>query len=143
LHLPRQDLSMQLRYVEQALFDGARRCGERPEVRSRSREPAGHKHGVRVELLTSELATNALLHGRSAFDIVVLEAGGRLRVEVADDCPKNAVLVTADQAAVHGRGIFIVNELADSWGSTENGAGKTVWFELAITGCQEPLPTPR
>jgi len=97
----------------------------------------------RVELLTSELATNALLHGRSAFDIVVLEAGGRLRVEVADDCPKNAVLVTADKAAVHGRGIFIVNELADSWGSTENGAGKTVWFELAITGCQEPLPTPR
>jgi len=74
---------MQLRYVEQALsmeLDGV--ASARKFVRDLVSQ-LDTSTAYRVELLTSELATNALLHGRSAFDIVVLEAGGRLRVEVA------------------------------------------------------------
>ncbi|MGW7085511.1 ATP-binding protein [Streptomyces sp. NPDC054871] len=89
-------------------------------------------------LLLSELMTNAVRHGRVSVGREV-EArcvldGGVLRVEVADasdalPCPREA---GPDDES--GRGLALVELLADTWGSYPRpyGIGKTVWFELAL-----------
>ncbi len=87
-------------------------------------------------LLTSELVTNAILHGgpHSASAAVRLEVtllAGRLRVEVGD--ASQAVPVVGDGApkSVGGRGLLLVERLADRWGCEPDASGKVVWFELA------------
>ena len=56
---------------------------------------------------------------------------GRLRVEVIDGSERPPDLRVATPDAESGRGLFIVQALADRWGHevVETG-GKTVWFEL-------------
>ncbi|MFI5861166.1 ATP-binding protein [Streptomyces sp. NPDC051546] len=89
-----------------------------------------------VALLTSELVTNALLHG-SLWDrylrVAVRLTEAVLRIEVTD--PKGerrpeprAPLSDHDQ---FGRGLHIVKALSESWGCTGRVVGKTVWAELA------------
>ncbi len=87
-----------------------------------------------VELLTSELATNAVLHGGGdTVSIIVVWDEPKLRVEVRDQSPLAPQARTSFSAeAATGRGMLLVSELADKWGTTEHpGDGKTVWFELA------------
>ncbi|MEV5977459.1 ATP-binding protein [Streptomyces sp. NPDC052114] len=84
-----------------------------------------------AELLTSELVTNALVHtDRDA--IVTATVGPRgLRVEVRDFVgrrPKPRVPNADD--GTHGRGLVLVQSLADAWGVRAHGVGKVVWFEL-------------
>jgi anti-sigma regulatory factor (Ser/Thr protein kinase) len=84
-----------------------------------------------VVLVASELATNAVLHAETPFEVsVVLD--GHLRVEVSDDDPTlpRPRLVTTDDIA--GRGLHIVSELARRWGATPTGTGKTVWAEFDL-----------
>ena len=81
-------------------------------------------------LLTTELVSNAIIHGWPA---VVLRAaladGERLRVEVFDASPSLPRVRAA--WAGGGRGLAIVEETADGWGVIpEPAGGKTVWFEL-------------
>ncbi len=88
-------------------------------------------------LLVSELTTNALLHTDS--DQVLcglkLTAGERsLRIELHDDSP--APVPPAEHRAgpgeEGGRGLFLVRQLADRWGSARStrAEGKVVWAEL-------------
>ncbi|MGH8993860.1 MAG: ATP-binding protein [Acidimicrobiia bacterium] len=83
-----------------------------------------------VELLTSELVTNALLHARGAEELSVHVWPTVVRVEVEDP---SSLLPSRRQAgadAVSGRGLTIVDALSRAWG-VENGArGKRVWFEV-------------
>ncbi|MEU8571538.1 ATP-binding protein [Streptomyces pathocidini] len=86
-----------------------------------------------AELLTSELVTNALVHtGRDAEVTATLERSGpsRLRVEVRDYVEHRPVQRNADGEATGGRGLMLVQSLADAWGVRAVGAGKIVWFEL-------------
>ncbi|MER6524241.1 ATP-binding protein [Streptomyces sp. NPDC001508] len=85
-----------------------------------------------AELLTSELVTNALVHtDRDAVLTAVVGPRG-LRVEVRDFVARRPVLraPSADEAT-HGRGLLLVQSLADAWGVRPHGVGKSVWFELA------------
>ncbi|ANS68898.1 regulatory protein [Streptomyces lincolnensis] len=84
-----------------------------------------------AELLTSELVTNALVHTDhdAVFTAVVGPRG--LRVEVRDFVarrPRMCVPVADD--GTHGRGLMLVQSLADAWGVRAHGVGKSVWFEL-------------
>jgi anti-sigma regulatory factor (Ser/Thr protein kinase) len=81
-------------------------------------------------LLTSELVTNAVLYGRSAVQLVISWAPGHMRVEVGDDNARPPVLRSSDPSAIDGRGLRLVNELADDWGVQHEGDGKHVWFEM-------------
>ncbi|WP_369212684.1 ATP-binding protein [Streptomyces flavofungini] len=84
-----------------------------------------------AELLTSELATNALVHtDRDA--IVTATVGPRgLRVEVRDFVgTRPEPRVPAADDGTHGRGLILVQSLADAWGVRAHGVGKAVWFEL-------------
>lgn len=93
-------------------------------------------------LLTSELLTNALLHG-SLWDrylrVGVQLRGAVLRIEVTDPKgerrPEPRAACDDDQ---FGRGLHIVSALAERWGSADRVVGKTVWAELAHGGDTGP-----
>ena len=84
-------------------------------------------------LLTTELVSNAIRHTRDELVLTVHLAGGRLRVGVADSSHRRPQLVQAGSRDTSGRGLHLVDALADEWGvdPDERGLGKTVWFELA------------
>lgn len=81
-------------------------------------------------LLTSETVTNAFVHGRSEARVAVTAGGGRIRVEVGDDDCGHPRVAAADDDAVCGRGLAIVDLLAATWGVREDADGKVVWFEV-------------
>ena len=84
-----------------------------------------------LELLVSEVATNALVHGRGDVCVSVLPGTGRVRVEVADDSDVLPVARHAGTDAESGRGIALLEELSDRWGvDADQRHGKVVWFEL-------------
>ncbi|MEU0188175.1 ATP-binding SpoIIE family protein phosphatase [Streptomyces sp. NPDC006207] len=93
-----------------------------------------------AELLMSEVVTNALVHGDSDVDVQLREYPDRLHVSVRDNDSHLAAPVTIpreEDQAEGGRGLLIVAALATSWGNSPNGQGKTVWFDLPVSG---PLP---
>ena len=84
-------------------------------------------------LLVSELATNAVVHARTAFRLHVEFDDPRLTVEVHDG---SIVLPRRDDAGpddARGRGLRIVDGLAATWGHRRDDDGKTVWFTLDCT----------
>ncbi|MEU8568638.1 ATP-binding protein [Streptomyces pathocidini] len=90
-----------------------------------------------VLLCVSELATNALLHGvppGRGFKLGLTlgaDGAGPLRVEVHDSgegCPR---IPDAGEGDESGRGLLLVETLADKWGITERALGKVVWCEFA------------
>ena len=86
-----------------------------------------------LEVVLSELVTNAVLAGCQALVVAAtLGEGGRVRVEVRDDAPGRPELLNAGVEDSHGRGIFIVSQLADEWGVDTIPTGKSVWAEFAF-----------
>ena len=86
-----------------------------------------------VNLLTTELVANAVVHARSAVDLVALHLGDSVRVEVHDAA--DAAPTMRDQAddAISGRGLGLFNSMASRWGTDRAGdKGKVVWFELEV-----------
>jgi anti-sigma regulatory factor (Ser/Thr protein kinase) len=88
----------------------------------------------RAALLVSELATNAIQHAHTDFVVRIEQAADEVRVEVADTGGGTPELQLADPHATSGRGLRIVNALADTWGVDPSamGTGKTVWFRIAV-----------
>jgi anti-sigma regulatory factor (Ser/Thr protein kinase) len=86
-----------------------------------------------AELCLSELVTNALLHagGRAELRLTLDRS---LFVSVRDHGrPTDAEsLDDADPLRVHGRGLLLVEALADRWGTERDGGGRTVWFSLDL-----------
>ncbi|MFI6810078.1 ATP-binding protein [Streptomyces luteogriseus] len=106
-----------------------------PEARRALREMLGQwgKHGQSdvAELLTSELVTNAIVH--TDHDAVLTATVGPhgLRVEVRDFVARRPRLrVPVADDGTNGRGLLLVQSLADAWGVRPHGVGKAVWFEL-------------
>jgi anti-sigma regulatory factor (Ser/Thr protein kinase) len=84
-----------------------------------------------VELLTSEVVTNAIIHGRSGPQLAVEIGECAVRVAVRDLSPKLPVRHVGRLDDVSGRGVVIVEELASAWGVEQEGNGsKQVWFEV-------------
>ena len=84
-----------------------------------------------VELLVSELATNAVLHARTPLRLTLCRIGRRVRIEVGDgDRTPPRVNLRPDPLRPGGRGMCLVNSLADDWGVELAADGKTIWFEV-------------
>ncbi|MGW0710157.1 ATP-binding protein [Streptomyces sp. NPDC002643] len=84
-----------------------------------------------AELLTSELVTNALIHTDHDAVLTATVSPGGLHVEVRDFVGRRPTpqLPAADDG-IHGRGLLLVQSLADAWGVRPHGVGKAVWFDL-------------
>ncbi|MDT3399012.1 ATP-binding protein [Streptomyces sp. B1866] len=90
-----------------------------------------------VSLCVSEIATNALVHGAppSRTFAVRLEARADLvRIEVHDDSELLPVPCSTDHCRENGRGLLLVNELADGWGIDKQPVGKAVWLAFKSSG---------
>ena len=83
-----------------------------------------------IELLVSELVTNALLHAESVADVAVILRPDAIRVEVGDDSPTPPERRHAKDNEPSGRGIALVEVLSSSWGVDGYDDGKVVWFEV-------------
>jgi anti-sigma regulatory factor (Ser/Thr protein kinase) len=101
--------------------------------------------GVRdaIAVMIGELAMNAVQHAQTGFGVTVELAGGTLRVEVTDsggNYPAPGPMPPPSSS--RGRGLPIVDSLADTWGITWSppAPGKTVWFEIAVPPGSEPEP---
>jgi len=83
-------------------------------------------------LLVSELVSNAIQHARGPVEVSAREVGSTLRVEVRDSSSELPELHDHSVDSVSGRGLQMVERLADRWGaeSAGPGLGKTVWFEI-------------
>jgi anti-sigma regulatory factor (Ser/Thr protein kinase) len=86
-------------------------------------------------LLASELATNAVLHTASgnggAFGVAVRRYPSAVRIEVRDAGSRRVPIPRLrDSLAEDGRGLDLINLMADKWGHTGDQDGRPVFFEL-------------
>ncbi|QKW18358.1 ATP-binding protein [Kitasatospora sp. NA04385] len=79
-----------------------------------------------VVLVVSELITNAHIHAHSNADLLLTWDGSYLYVSVHDDCPTPPRPRRADLGAVSGRGMALVELLADDWQVHPDDSGKLV-----------------
>lgn len=91
-----------------------------------------------LELIVSELVTNAVIHAKTGnwrqVGLTVDQDSRRVRIEVrdtGDGLPRQRR--DAETYAETGRGINIVQAVSSSWGVTEQVIGKTVWAEILTT----------
>ncbi|MFE1291302.1 ATP-binding protein [Streptomyces sp. NPDC058751] len=92
----------------------------------------------RAEHVVAELATNAALHGRVQgrdflLALTLDNAAGTLRIAVSDTRGECRPAIPPERAAdaESGRGLLLVDVLADRWGTDPRPpSGKTVWAEI-------------
>ena len=85
-------------------------------------------------LMVSEMVTNVLVHTDGDALLVAEVACGektrRLRVEVSDASDELPHKRHPGEMASSGRGLVLMEMLADAWGVDPRGEGKAIWFEL-------------
>ena len=88
-----------------------------------------------VALVASELVTNAVLHASSPTRVALYVHDERLRLEVHDDSSVMPERRRATDQASTGRGLALVDGLAEAWGvSLSAGGGKSVWADFRPSG---------
>ncbi len=87
-------------------------------------------------LLVTELVANVVDHvaGAASFTLEVTLSEDWLRISVADGSALQPVVREFQVTAPRGRGMRLVEGIADRWGVEDHADGKAVWFELAAPG---------
>lgn len=83
-----------------------------------------------IELLLTEMVTNAVVHAGSATTVSVRLLADHVHVEVHDRAKADLRPQRPDEDSESGRGLLLVEALARSWGSTRFDEGKIVWFDV-------------
>ncbi|WP_371653612.1 MULTISPECIES: SpoIIE family protein phosphatase [unclassified Streptomyces] len=109
-------------------------AGVRRELRELLHDWADDEQVDAAVLMVSEMVTNVLVH-TDGHALLVAEATGtpgtrRLRVEVADASDDLPHKRRPGEMASSGRGLVLMEMLADRWGVDPRGEGKSIWFEL-------------
>ena len=86
-----------------------------------------------TELLVTELVANVVTHVGSPMTLRVQRNHSTMRVEIEDPSPDVPVVRHPGAAEEHGRGVLLVERLANAWGVEPRTDGKTVWFELDVS----------
>jgi serine phosphatase RsbU (regulator of sigma subunit)/anti-sigma regulatory factor (Ser/Thr protein kinase) len=86
-----------------------------------------------TELLVSELVTNAIRHAQPRIQLRLIW-DGVLSVEVSDASSTSPHLRRADRYDEDGRGLMLVAQLADRWGTRHTRTGKTIWALQPVLG---------
>jgi two-component sensor histidine kinase len=91
-----------------------------------------------VELLASELTTNAIVYANPPVEVRIRHTSRHVVLEVYDSAtylPRRMRPTPDDE---HGRGLQLVALLADRWGTRPTETGKAVWAVLALDRSGEP-----
>lgn len=81
-----------------------------------------------VELVTSELATNALLHARTPFTLSLDQHVRAVVLTVQDGSPVAPVMSASHVMDTHGRGLLLVDRISHDWGVVlEADGAASVW----------------
>jgi anti-sigma regulatory factor (Ser/Thr protein kinase) len=100
---------------------------------------ASHPRRDDVVLVAHEFAANAVRHATTAkFKVELALHGNCVRVSVIADSSHSGIPHVKDPAGAseNGRGLYLVEALAEAWGFTPNGRDMTVWAVLGLA------PTP-
>jgi anti-sigma regulatory factor (Ser/Thr protein kinase) len=84
-------------------------------------------------LVTSELVTNALLHGDGDPELVVQLTPDVLMISVGDASQRGTTASALPPSPIreHGRGLLLVDAVTDSWGVVpDDRGGKVIWAAL-------------
>jgi serine phosphatase RsbU (regulator of sigma subunit)/anti-sigma regulatory factor (Ser/Thr protein kinase) len=94
-----------------------------------------------TELLLSELATNAIRHATGPVQVRLLR-DRVLICEVSDGSSTSPHLRQATATDEGGRGLFLVAQLAQRWGTRYTPRGKVIWAEQSLSPTPAPLEPP-
>ena len=95
-------------------------------------------------LLVTELVTNAVVHAGTDVELSVEIGAGTARIEVLDQGAGALPVLSGapDGTREGGRGIFLLDALAEEWGTRHFAGGKSIWFRLGVTDRVVPRPQP-
>lgn len=85
-----------------------------------------------TELIVSELVTNSIRYAAGPIVVRLIREHGLLTTEVSDPSnsqPRLRRALTTDEG---GRGLFLVAQLAERWGSRYRQVGKTIWAQQPV-----------
>ncbi|MGV9943569.1 SpoIIE family protein phosphatase [Streptomyces sp. NPDC003401] len=85
-----------------------------------------------IELVVSELVTNAIRYGRPPIQLRLIHDGS-LTCEVSDAGSTSPHLRRAHSFDEGGRGLLLVAQFAQHWGTRRAAQGKTIWAEIPLT----------
>lgn len=86
-----------------------------------------------ARLVVSELATNAVIHARTPFTVMLSGTLETVIVSVTDGSGAElAPPKTTVRTAVQGRGLYLVGVCSQEWGVTPTRTGKTVWASFSL-----------
>ncbi|MFH8694481.1 PAS domain S-box protein [Streptomyces chartreusis] len=85
-----------------------------------------------ARLLVSEILTNAVQHAEGPLVLRLRRTATELAVEISDLSPHLPQPRLAAQDDESGRGLILVDAVADSWGVRPDERGKTTWFTLRL-----------
>ncbi|WP_345561776.1 SpoIIE family protein phosphatase [Streptomyces plumbiresistens] len=111
--------------------DPARVSGVRADVTRRLTDWGLDEAVFSAELLLSELVTNAIRHASGPLQVRVIH-GRALIFEVSDTSSTAPRLRHAAATDEGGRGLFLVAQLAQAWGTRYTDGGKVIWAECAL-----------
>jgi anti-sigma regulatory factor (Ser/Thr protein kinase) len=118
-----------------ASVGAARRLVRAQLVHSDRPRPSVHAEVVDAAgLLVSELVTNAIVHARTPVEVRVSVTDTVLRAEVSDGSPTLPAPRRPIGLVGTGRGLQLLEQVATRWGVLSTESGKTVWFELMLSG---------
>ena len=87
-------------------------------------------------MLVTELVANVVDHvrGQASLTLELAYSDEWLRISVADGSAVRPLVREPENHQPRGRGLQLVQAIADRWGSEEHRGGKRVWFELRPPG---------
>ncbi|WP_079085731.1 SpoIIE family protein phosphatase [Streptomyces dysideae] len=95
--------------------------------------------GFAMELVLSELITNAIRYGCEPIHVRLIR-DRTLICEVADGSSTSPHLRYAATTDEGGRGLFLVSQMTERWGTRYTPEGKVIWAEQALPEITELLP---